>query len=95
MNHHRMGRIHAVTEAIAGEAVRLDGLASQLAQVNGLVGATGDAAAETEAAGACAAFAQSVSGALGGFADAEASLAAAVAMAAECYAVADELAMPE
>jgi hypothetical protein len=95
MNHHRMGRIHAVTEAIAGEAVRLDGLASQLAQVHGLVGATGDAAAQTEAAGACEAFAHAVAGALAGFADAEASLATAVAMAAECYALADELAMPE
>jgi hypothetical protein len=95
MNPRRMGRIQAVTEAIAGEAIRLDGLASQLAQVNGFVGATGDAAAQTEAAGACTAFAQAVSGALGGFADAEASLATAVAMAAECYALADELAMPE
>lgn len=90
-----MGRIQAVTEAIAGEALRLDGLASQLQQVSGLVGATGDAAAETDAAGACEAFAQAVSSALGGFAAAEASLATAVAMAAECYALADELSIPE
>lgn len=90
-----MASIQAVTEAIAGEALRLDGLASQLQQVGGLVGTTADAAAETEAAGACQDFAHAVTAALGGFAAAEGSLATAVALAAECYALADELSIPE
>jgi hypothetical protein len=90
-----MASIRAVTEAIAGEAARLNALAPELQMAAGVVGTTQDAAADTEASGDCADFVRAVATALGGFAAAEAALGNAVALAAECYTLADELSIPE
>jgi hypothetical protein len=90
-----MASIRAVTEAIAGEAVRLDALAPQLQETAGAINATSDAAADTAAAGACANFTRALSSAVAGYAGVEASLANAVVLAAECYALADNVSIPE
>jgi hypothetical protein len=90
-----MADISAVTEAMAAEAGRLSALGPFMYAAAGAVRTTADAAADTEAAGACSDLANAVAGAVAAYGALEDRLANAVALAAECYALTDQAAMPE
>jgi hypothetical protein len=90
-----MADIRAVTEAMTAEAGRLSALGPFMHAAAGAVRTTGDAAADTDAAGACEHLANAVGAAVAGFGDLEDRMANAVAQAAECYAVTDATTIPE
>lgn len=90
-----MADIRAATEAMAAEAGRLSALGPFMHAAAGAVRTTGDAAADTDAAGACEQLAGAVANAVAGFGDIEDKLATAVAMAAQCYALTDATTIPE
>jgi hypothetical protein len=90
-----MTDIKAVTEAMTVEAGRLSALGPFMHAAAGAVRTTADAAADTDAAGACAHLANAVAGAVAGFGDIEDRMANAVAQAAECYAMTDATVIPE
>lgn len=87
-------QIGAVTESIANEAGRLGSMGGELEGSVGWLAASGEAAADTPAAGEFAQMTQDWIRVLGDYAAATDDLAAAVEAAAWCYAVADQTSMP-
>jgi len=90
-----MPDIKAVTEAMSVEAGRLSALGPFMYAAAGAVRTTADAAADTDAAGACANLAGAMAGAVAAFGELEDRMANAVAQAAECYAMTDTTVIPE
>lgn len=86
--------IRAVTESISGEAARLGAMRGELGGSVGWLASSGQAAAETPAAGAFEEMTQDWIRVLGQFAEGVDELAAAVESAAWCYAVADQVSIP-
>ena len=90
-----MGGFSVQTERVAGQAIALRALGGEVDAAVPMLASAGEAAAGTGAADACAYMATAWIAALSEFAHATDSLSAAVAMAAECYALADETAVPD